>query len=65
MEDGSFEERAHLSACGSLDVYEIVRALVECGFLSNAHDLALLKSEAYWEKLAQGMYNGLYNFFSY
>ena len=32
MEDGSFEERAHLSACGSLDVYEIVRALVECGF---------------------------------
>ena len=32
MEDGSFEERAHLSSCGSLDVYEIVRALVECGF---------------------------------
>ncbi len=32
MEDGSFEERAHLSSCGSLDIYEIVRALVECGF---------------------------------
>ena len=32
MEDGSFEERAHLSSCGSLDVYEIVRALVENGF---------------------------------
>ncbi len=32
MEDGSFEERAHLSACGSLDMYEIVRALVETGF---------------------------------
>ena len=32
MDDGSFEERAHLSSCGSLDVYEIVRALVECGF---------------------------------
>lgn len=44
---------------------EIPCVLVECGFLSNAHDLALLKSEAYWEKLAQGMYNGLYNFFSY
>ena len=29
MEDGSFEERAHLSSCGSLDMYEIVRALVE------------------------------------
>ena len=29
MDDGSFEERAHLSSCGSLDVYEIVRALVD------------------------------------
>ena len=44
---------------------EVPCVLIECGFLSNAHDLALLKSEAYWEKLAQGMYNGLYNFFSY
>ena len=32
MEDGSFEERAHLSCCGSLDVLEIVKALVENGF---------------------------------
>jgi len=32
MEDDSFEERAHLSCCGSLDMYEIVRALVETGF---------------------------------
>ncbi len=32
MEDGSFEERAHLSECGSLDVYEIVKALVDTGF---------------------------------
>ena len=32
MEDGSFEERAHLSSCGSLDIYEIVKALVECGY---------------------------------
>ena len=32
MEDGSFEERAHLSSCGSLDMYEIVNALVETGF---------------------------------
>ena len=29
MEDGSFEERAHLSDCGSLDMYEIVKALVD------------------------------------
>lgn len=32
LPDGSFEERAHLSSCGSLDIYEIVRALVETGF---------------------------------
>lgn len=32
LEDGSFEETAHLSSCGSLDLYEIVKALVETGF---------------------------------
>ncbi|MBO5772940.1 MAG: mannonate dehydratase [Clostridia bacterium] len=32
MEDGSFEERAHLSSCGSLDMYEIVKALCKHGF---------------------------------
>lgn len=32
MEDGSFEERAHLSSCGSLDLYEIVKALAENHF---------------------------------
>lgn len=32
MEDGSFEERAHLSSAGSLDMYEIVRALTDFGF---------------------------------
>ena len=29
MDDGSFEECAHLSSCGSLDMYGIVRALVK------------------------------------
>ena len=32
MEDGSFEERAHLSSCGTLDMYEVVKALAEEGF---------------------------------
>jgi len=32
MEDGSFEETAHLSRCGSLDVYAIVKALHDNGF---------------------------------
>ena len=32
LEDGSFEERGHLSSCGTLDMYEIVKALVETGF---------------------------------
>lgn len=32
LPDGSFEERAHLSSCGSLDMTEIVKALVENGY---------------------------------
>lgn len=32
LEDGSFEETAHLSHCGNLDMYEVVKALVETGF---------------------------------
>lgn len=32
MEDGSFEERAHLSRCGSLDLYAVVKALVDNHF---------------------------------
>ena len=32
MEDGSFEERAHLSSCGSIDMYKIVKALVGAGY---------------------------------
>ncbi len=32
MDDGSFEERAHLSSCGSLDMYEIVKALTDNGY---------------------------------
>ena len=32
MEDGSFEERAHLSSCGSLDMPAIVKALCDNNF---------------------------------
>lgn len=32
MDDGSFEESGHLSSCGSLDMYEITKALAETGF---------------------------------
>ena len=32
MEDGSFEERAHLSSCGSLDIAKIVKVLVDNGY---------------------------------
>lgn len=32
LEDGSFEESAHLSACGSLDIVEMLRAYHEVGF---------------------------------
>ncbi len=32
LDDGSFEESAHYSPCGSLDVYEILKAYHEVGF---------------------------------
>ena len=32
MDDGSFEESGHLSECGSIDMYEVVKALTETGF---------------------------------
>lgn len=32
LEDGSFEESAHFSKCGSLDIYEILKAYYEVGF---------------------------------
>ena len=32
LEDGSFEERAHLSSCGSLDIYKIVKVLADNNF---------------------------------
>lgn len=32
LEDGSFEESAHFSPCGSLDIHEILKAYHDCGF---------------------------------
>ncbi len=32
MQDGSFEESGHISKCGSIDMYEVVKALVETSF---------------------------------
>jgi len=32
LEDGSFEESAHMSDCGSLDVVEILKAYHDAGF---------------------------------
>ena len=44
---------------------EVPCVLVECGFLTNAEDAARLATDAYQEKLAQGIYNGLANYFAY
>ena len=44
---------------------EVPCVLVECGFLTNAEDAARLATDAYQEKLAQGIYNGFANYFAY
>ncbi len=50
------------------DVYimkhvEIPICLVECGFLSNETEEALLVTDEYQEKLAWGIYNGIMDYF--
>lgn len=44
---------------------KIPSILVEAGFLSNPEDAALLATEDYQRKLAQGLYNGLDAYFAY
>lgn len=41
-----------------------VAVLVECGFLSNAEEEALLKTEAYQEKAAEAICRGIENYFA-
>lgn len=43
---------------------EIPAVLVECGFLSNLEEMALLKSESYQKKLAMCIYASLLRYFS-
>lgn len=38
--------------------------IVECGFLSNPEDLALLQTEEYQDRVAQAIYSGLMDYFS-
>lgn len=42
---------------------EIPISIVECGFLSNAEEEKLLLTDAYQDKLAWGIYNGIMDYF--
>lgn len=42
---------------------EIPTVIVECGFLSNLEEQSLLKEDAYQDKLAWGIYNGVMDYF--
>ena len=42
---------------------EIPITIVECGFLSNPDEEALLLTDDYQNKLAWGIYNGIIEFF--
>lgn len=46
-----------------MDKVEIPTIIVECGFLSNQEETALLKTEAYQNKLAWGIFVGIQNYF--
>lgn len=43
---------------------EIPSALIECGFLSNPEEAALLQTSEYQKKIAEGIYIGILKFFS-
>lgn len=45
------------------DHVEIPLTIVECGFLSNPEELALLLQDDYQDKLAFGIYTGIINYF--
>ena len=46
-----------------MDKVEIPSVIVECGFLSNQEETALLKTDAYQNKLAWGIFIGIQNYF--
>ncbi|MDF2865839.1 MAG: cwlD [Clostridia bacterium] len=46
-----------------MDKVEIPTVIVECGFLSNQEETALLKTEEYQNKLAWGIFVGIQNYF--
>jgi N-acetylmuramoyl-L-alanine amidase len=46
-----------------MDKVEIPTIIVECGFLSNQEETALLKTDAYQNKLAWGIFIGIQNYF--
>lgn len=46
-----------------VDHIEIPISIVECGFLSNNEEEALLQTEEYQQKLAWGIYAGIMNYF--
>ncbi len=47
-----------------LNEVDIPSVLVECGFLSNINEEAMLKDEIYQEKIAWAIYIGIMNYFS-
>lgn len=54
--------------CGT-EIYLLYHAqrpavMVECGFLSNTTETALLKTETYQQQMAMSIFNGILNYFS-
>lgn len=46
-----------------IDHVEIPTAIIECGFLSNPEEEKLLQEDAYQNRLAWGIYNGIMDYF--
>ena len=63
MEIENKREALKIKGIYIIDNVKIPTTIVECGFLSNEKEEQLLQTEEYQEKLAQGIYKGINNYF--
>ena len=63
MQKENNRKPAQLNTVYLMKHVEIPITIVECGFLSNPEEEALLQTDEYQEKLAWGIYNGIADYF--
>ena len=63
IEKENKREPSKISGIYIVDNIKIPISIVECGFLSNPEEKALLQTDEYQDKIARGIYTGILNYF--